>query len=68
MCHPDLSIMTFQWLPNIRGPWPDFENEHECVNWDKIDSWAGKRAFNFFDPKFLVHPTLGPTFGGAASD
>ncbi|PSS12325.1 hypothetical protein M430DRAFT_68579 [Amorphotheca resinae ATCC 22711] len=67
MCNPDLSILTYKWLPNIRGPWPDFETEHQCVNWDKIDAWSGQRAFNMFDPKFLVHPTLGPTFGKPTS-
>ena len=59
MCNPDLSILTYDWLPDYPKPWPNFTIDLECVNWEKVDAWAGERAFSLFDQKSLVHPTLG---------
>ncbi|KAI9733818.1 MAG: hypothetical protein M1818_007085 [Claussenomyces sp. TS43310] len=68
MCNPDLSVLTFNWLPDIQGPWPEFESEHQCANWEKIDAWAGQRAFNMSEPNLLVHPTFGPLYKSPTSE
>lgn len=59
MCHPDLSLMTYAWLPDYRGPWPDFEGVHMCVNWEKMDAWVGERRVDMFEKGLLMHPTFG---------
>lgn len=59
MCHADPSILTFDWLPNWRSPWPNFAIDHTCVDWNALDDWAAKRSFSVFDQKSLVHPELG---------
>jgi len=59
MCNADFSIITYDWLPNYRRPWANFKVDGECVNWEKIDAWAGDRFFSLFDQKALVHPELG---------
>lgn len=35
------------------------EGHHQCVQWDKIDSWMKERSLNVFAPGVIVHPTLG---------
>jgi len=62
MCKGDVSLLTFSWVSDDRAPEPNFEIEHECVNWVKLDNWAKEHSFDLFDEKLLVHPTLGPSF------
>ncbi|PHH72496.1 hypothetical protein CDD80_4502 [Ophiocordyceps camponoti-rufipedis] len=62
MCHADLSVVTFDWLPGRRRPWPDFRLEQTCVDWGALDGWAAERSFSIFDQKTLVHPELGISF------
>ncbi|QKX64647.1 uncharacterized protein TRUGW13939_11823 [Talaromyces rugulosus] len=62
MCKGDVSLVTFSWVDNDRAPKPNFEVEHECVNWEKMDNWAKDHRFDIFDEKTLVHPSLGPSF------
>jgi hypothetical protein len=59
MCKGDVSLLTFSWVSDDRAPEPNFEIEHECVNWGKLDNWAKEHSFDLFDEKLLVHPTLG---------
>lgn len=59
MYHADTSVVTFDWRPNWRRPWPNFSVDHTCVDWDALDSWAAERSFSVFDQKSLVHPKLG---------
>jgi hypothetical protein len=59
MCHADPSIVTWDWLPDYRRPFPNFAINHECVKWDVLDAWASERSFSLFDQKSLVHPELG---------
>ncbi|KAH8690237.1 hypothetical protein BGW36DRAFT_433189 [Talaromyces proteolyticus] len=62
MCKGDVSLVTFSWVPNDRAPKPNFEVEHECVNWQRLDNWAKEHRFDIFDERTLVHPELGPSF------
>ncbi|KAM3513171.1 hypothetical protein MY11210_003196 [Beauveria gryllotalpidicola] len=65
MCQPDLSMVTFRWIndtaqhsDNKSGFWPtNFDaDRHRCANWEALDSWAGKRAFNLFEVDKLDRP------------
>ncbi|RDL29901.1 uncharacterized protein BP5553_10528 [Venustampulla echinocandica] len=62
MCNADFSVITYDWLPNYRRPWANFKVDGECVNWEKLDAWAGDRFFSLFDQKALVHPELGISY------
>ncbi|PVH78108.1 hypothetical protein DL98DRAFT_590632 [Cadophora sp. DSE1049] len=59
MCKADTTLMTYEWLPDFPGPWPNFGIQHECVNWEKIDNWSKERSIDIFDPKYLHHPKFG---------
>lgn len=59
MCNADFSVLTYDWLPDYRKPWANFQVAAECVNWNVLDGWAKDHAFSLFDQKSLVHPTLG---------
>lgn len=59
MCRADISVTTYSWLPNYQLPWPDFELEHQCRNWDTIDEWSAKRAIDIHDLTLVIHPQLG---------
>lgn len=59
MCKGDVSLVTFDWVDEDRAPKPNFEIQHECRNWEKIDKWTTEHAFDIFDETTLVHPTLG---------
>lgn len=62
MCNADISLLTWDWLPNYRRPWANFNIDGECVDWEKLDSWAGENAFSLFDQKSVVHPELGLSY------
>ncbi|KAI1108878.1 hypothetical protein F5Y14DRAFT_458896 [Nemania sp. NC0429] len=63
MCHADTSIVTFDWRgPNWRRPWPNFNIDHTCVDWDALVDWTATRSFNIFDQHSIVHPQLGVIF------
>ncbi|XMA20260.1 hypothetical protein WAI453_013051 [Rhynchosporium graminicola] len=63
MCKADTAMMTYEWLPDFPGPWPNFGIQHECVNWEKIDHWSRERSIDIFDPKFFRHPKFGDPYG-----
>ncbi|KAI0895695.1 hypothetical protein F4806DRAFT_467652 [Annulohypoxylon nitens] len=60
MCNADLSINTFEWIPNFRRPWPNFQVTHECANWDSIKQWAWANSFNGYDDNLIKHPDFHP--------
>ncbi len=62
MCNADYSVITYDWLPNYKRPWGNWNVDGECVNWEKLDGWAGEHAFSLFDQKSLVHPDLGLSY------
>ncbi|OTB00953.1 hypothetical protein M426DRAFT_266737 [Hypoxylon sp. CI-4A] len=60
MCKADLSINTFEWIPNYSRPWPNFDVVHECANWDSIKEWARANSFDGFDNTLIQHPDYHP--------
>ena len=63
MCKADVTLLTYQWIPQFHRPWPDFEIKHECVNWDSIHEWATDHSFNGFDDDLIKHPNFHPELG-----
>jgi hypothetical protein len=40
MCSSDIGVFTFAILPGYDDPWPDFNTDHVCRNFDAIKDWA----------------------------
>ena len=59
MCRGDVSLTTYEWLPDLQIPWAKLSYDHECINWESIQDWAKERTVDIFDPKILKHPTIG---------
>ncbi|KAJ5951160.1 uncharacterized protein N7479_009573 [Penicillium vulpinum] len=62
MCHADISMITMTWESTSKYPAADFQNEHECKNWDTLYEWQKERSVDMMKPGFLVHPYLGVPF------
>ncbi|KAJ4297957.1 hypothetical protein N0V90_005856 [Kalmusia sp. IMI 367209] len=62
LCRADVSLFTLQWSENSTAPRADFSHEHQCVDWEALDAWAGERAVPEEKMKHLEHPTHGPAF------
>lgn len=60
MCNADVSLLTFDWIPNFHKPWPNFRVVHECANWEAIEEWAWAHFFNGFDESLIKHPNFHP--------
>lgn len=67
MCKPDVSLVTFKWVNGTQGngtigedthllPSSKDMSNHECANWDKLDTWAEEREFNLFHSDLLEYP------------
>jgi len=61
MCMPSLDVLMLEWKPEKIAPQPRFSYSHTCVNWEKIDAWAGKRAFDSINSSQLFkNPIFDP--------
>ncbi|KAH8596228.1 hypothetical protein B0O99DRAFT_621302 [Bisporella sp. PMI_857] len=62
-CHASASMMTYQWMPDTRIPWGNFEVDSVCVDWEHYSNWVTERAVK--DPRaegVFVHPVFGPSY------
>lgn len=59
MCRGDTSPFTFRWTPNSRVPETDFVADHECVDWERMESWMEEHKVNIYEHGVLVHPEFG---------
>lgn len=41
-CQPSLNVITFDWMETQHNPFPDFNINRKCVNWDEVTAWADK--------------------------
>lgn len=57
-CHADISMQTYRWKQGRLLPWPQFDIEHECRNWESIMEWSKERSVDLQGP-ILQHPELG---------
>ncbi|KAL8743794.1 MAG: hypothetical protein Q9190_003889 [Brigantiaea leucoxantha] len=42
MCNSDLEVLTYNWVSIRTAPWPNFNVEHKCRNFDAVLDWALK--------------------------
>ncbi|KAF2658526.1 hypothetical protein K491DRAFT_702775 [Lophiostoma macrostomum CBS 122681] len=65
MCKPDISLVTFRWIndtaqhpkqPASFYPTNFDVSEHDCMKWEILNDWAGRRVFNLYDVDLLDRP------------
>lgn len=39
MCQPNVDLVTFNWVETQSIPYPDFNINHQCRDWDAIAGW-----------------------------
>lgn len=44
MCQGDVSMYTYDRMPNSNMIMPNSEIEHVCMDWDRLHKWAADRA------------------------
>jgi hypothetical protein len=49
MCHGDMSLYSYKWLPTQHMPKPLTQMDHICIDWDKMMDWATERSFSLYD-------------------
>ncbi|RYP66111.1 hypothetical protein DL769_006108 [Monosporascus sp. CRB-8-3] len=56
----DVSILTYSWRPDYMNPWPDFQVEHECRDFDMLKAWAQGRRVRTPEPghKLWTNPVF----------
>lgn len=64
MCRPDIALITYDWRDDKPNPWPNFEVEHECVNWNSLQEWASQNSFTL-GGGIVSHPIYGKEFIGS---
>ncbi|ORY10176.1 hypothetical protein BCR34DRAFT_567253 [Clohesyomyces aquaticus] len=48
MCTADTSVITHNWVKGYQFPYPNFNTQHKCRNFDKIVAW--EKAHQVKDP------------------
>lgn len=58
ICKGDISVTAFRWLKQVDLVEPRTKEgvPHQCVDWEKLSSWARARSVNLFDPNLLARP------------
>ena len=54
MCRGDTTLSTFRWA---EGNAYSTVSDHECVNWQRLDSWARERMVDMQDLSILDVPS-----------
>ncbi|KAI1400213.1 tat pathway signal sequence [Hypoxylon fuscum] len=62
MCQGDVSLLTYNWVDDYRRPWPKFDVDHTCRNWDSVQKWAKQHNIPSLKGSILLHPVLGPAW------
>ncbi|KAI1381360.1 tat pathway signal sequence [Hypoxylon crocopeplum] len=62
MCQGDVSLLTYSWIDGYRRPWPNFEVDHTCRDWNSIVEWARENNIPSLKGPILLHPVLGPAW------
>ena len=52
MCRGDTSLATMFWRDGL--PTSRVYSEHECVNWEALDTWARDKMVDMHNPEVLV--------------
>jgi len=56
LCSANTDVYTHIWVDNLEHPWPDFEVNHQCKNFDAVLDWQKKNALDEKAFSELVKP------------
>ncbi|KAL9612841.1 MAG: hypothetical protein Q9167_002572 [Letrouitia subvulpina] len=42
MCHSDLGVLTYNWVSIRTAPWPNFNTQHKCRDFEAVLGWGLK--------------------------
>ena len=58
LCRADTALLTYEWKPGYRKPWPRFDVQHRCRDWGAVSRWAEEHAVDTRGG-VLVNPEMG---------
>lgn len=44
MCFADVHVFTFHPREGVEGYWPDYESQHVCRDFERVQKWANDNA------------------------
>lgn len=62
MCRADTAIFPYHWSDLNRVPNPTWEQEHQCIDWSKLEEFLDERKLDLHEPNVLLHPKYGKFF------
>ena len=51
MCQSDLGVLTYNWVEVQDFPWPNFNTQHQCRNFEKVLEWGKDKEVMAFEEK-----------------
>ena len=42
----DSSVVTYNWVKHKKGPVANFNVEHQCRNWEALETWSGQHQLS----------------------
>lgn len=40
MCDADVGVLTYNWVTQRKAPWPNFNVQHKCRDFDRALQWG----------------------------
>ena len=44
MCNADVGVITHRWVQGHSRPYPNFNVNHQCRDFDKLQEWAKEQG------------------------
>ena len=51
MCQSDLGVLTYNWVEVQDFPWPNFNTQHQCRDFEKVLKWGKEQEVMAFEEK-----------------
>ena len=59
MCNANTDVITYNWVKGQDNPFPDFNTNHKCRDFDALVEWQYANRVDYERSKTLVRPTSG---------
>lgn len=56
MCHADVGVFTSNWVTWRDQPWPDFNTQKKCRDFDGILKWVQTNQMGPYEPMVPQKP------------
>ncbi|KAJ5837119.1 hypothetical protein N7447_003145 [Penicillium robsamsonii] len=56
MCHVDVGVVTSHWVEGRKKPWPNFNTEHVCKDYDQVLKWTEQHQLPVDTPLMPMKP------------